>query len=147
MLPKRKLKRPLLDDVSIPTSQRGRPRKRCKCLLPDKGYAEAVLRYCDRYRMQPVIPLRSMTRKPKPGLTRLFDRPQVPPAQYHRAHVRLAEREPPYRQAFRQTCKKLRRYGSAGMFPAVSATFFHTAPSGPPCGSTASLAHTLCRQP
>lgn len=26
--------------------------------------------------MQPVIPLRSMKRKPKPGLPRLFDRPQ-----------------------------------------------------------------------
>jgi len=26
--------------------------------------------------MQPVIPLRSMKRKPKPGLPRLFDRPK-----------------------------------------------------------------------
>ena len=26
--------------------------------------------------MQPVIPLRSMKRKPKPGLSRLFDRPK-----------------------------------------------------------------------
>ncbi|MCP1446323.1 transposase [Pseudomonas sp. GGS8] len=68
---------PLLDDVSIPTNQRGRPRKRCKWLLADKGYdAEALRRYCDRYRMQPVIPLRSMKRKPKPGLPRLFDRPK-----------------------------------------------------------------------
>ncbi|MDR2307804.1 MAG: IS5 family transposase [Paucimonas sp.] len=68
---------PLLDDVSIPSSQRGRPRKRCKWLLADKGYdAEALRRYCDQYRMQPVIPLRSMKRKPKPGLPRLFDRPK-----------------------------------------------------------------------
>ncbi|WP_457362064.1 IS5 family transposase [Pseudomonas sp. TE3610] len=68
---------PLLDDVRIPTNQRGRPRKRCKWLLADKGYdAEALRRYCDRYRMQPVIPLRSMKRKPKPGLPRLFDRPK-----------------------------------------------------------------------
>nr|WP_182942564.1 IS5 family transposase [Pseudomonas putida] len=68
---------PLLDDVCIPTSKRGRPRKRCRWLLADKGYdAEALRRFCDRYRMQPVIPLRAMTRKPKPGLPRLFDRPK-----------------------------------------------------------------------
>lgn len=68
---------PLLDDVSIPSSQRGRPRKRCKWLLADKGYdAEALRRYCDQYRMQPVIPMRSMKRNPKPGLPRLFDRPK-----------------------------------------------------------------------
>ncbi|QNV67960.1 IS5 family transposase [Pseudomonas sp. CFA] len=68
---------PLLDEVSVPSSQRGRPRKRCKWLLADKGYdAEALRRYCDQYRMQPVIPLRSMKRKPKPGLPRLFDRPK-----------------------------------------------------------------------
>ena len=29
---------PLLDEVSIPSGQRGRPRKRCKWLLTDKGY-------------------------------------------------------------------------------------------------------------
>ena len=68
---------PLLNEVSIPSSQRGRPRKRCRWLLADKGYdAEALRRYCDQYRMQPVIPLRSMKRKPKPGLPRLFDRPK-----------------------------------------------------------------------
>lgn len=68
---------PLLDEVSIPSNQRGRPRKRCKWLLADKGYdAEALRLYCDQYRMQPVIPLRSMKRKPKPGLPRLFDRPK-----------------------------------------------------------------------
>ena len=68
---------PLLDDVSILSSQPGRPRKRCKWLLADKGYdAEALRRYCDQYRMQPVIPMRSMKRKPKPGLPRLFDRPK-----------------------------------------------------------------------
>ncbi|MEB6589102.1 MULTISPECIES: IS5 family transposase [Pseudomonas] len=68
---------PLLDEVSIPSSQRGRPRKRCKWLLADKGYdAEALRRYCDQYRMQPVIPQRSMKRKPKSGLPRLFDRPK-----------------------------------------------------------------------
>lgn len=48
----------LLDEAYIP-SLRGRPRKRCRWLLADKGYdAEALRRYCDRYRIQPVIPLR-----------------------------------------------------------------------------------------
>nr|WP_296263771.1 IS5 family transposase [Pseudomonas sp. UBA6562] len=68
---------PLLDGVSIPSAQRGRPRKRCKWLLADKGYdAEALRQYCDRCRIQPVIAMRSMKRKPKPGLSRLFDRPK-----------------------------------------------------------------------
>ena len=68
---------PLLNDVSIPSVHRGRPRKRCKWLLADKGYdAEALRQYCDQYRIQPVIPLRSMKRKAKPGLPRLFDRPK-----------------------------------------------------------------------
>ncbi|WP_442964363.1 IS5 family transposase [Pseudomonas sp. KNUC1026] len=67
---------PLLDGAHLPTV-RGRPRKRCRWLLADKGYdAEALRQYCDRYRMQPVIPLRMMKRKPKPGLPRLFDRPK-----------------------------------------------------------------------
>ncbi|PAU87478.1 IS5/IS1182 family transposase, partial [Pseudomonas sp. WN033] len=30
----------------------------------------------DRYRMKPVIPMRQMARKPKPGLLRLFGRPK-----------------------------------------------------------------------
>lgn len=68
---------PPLDEVSIPSSLRGRPRKRCKWLVADKGYdAEALRRYYDQNRMQPVIPLRSMKRKSKPGLPRLFDRPK-----------------------------------------------------------------------
>lgn len=67
---------PLLEQVQI-AGQRGRPRKRCRWLLADKGYdAEHLRRYCDRYRMQPVIPLRTMKRKPKPGLPRLFDKPK-----------------------------------------------------------------------
>jgi len=46
-------------------------------LLADKGYdAKALRRYCDQCRMQPVIPLRSMRRKSKPGLPRLFDHPK-----------------------------------------------------------------------
>ncbi len=66
----------LSDEVSIPSSQCGRPRKRCKWLPADKGYDAEALPCCDRYRMQPVIPLRSMKRKPKPSLPRLFDRPK-----------------------------------------------------------------------
>ncbi|KPX35871.1 Transposase IS4 protein, partial [Pseudomonas ficuserectae] len=67
---------PLLDQISLPGS-RGRPRKRCRYVLADKGYDSQVIRqYCDRYGMQPVIPLRKMHRKPRPGLPRLFDRPQ-----------------------------------------------------------------------
>ncbi len=66
----------LLDQVRIP-GKPGRPRKRCRWLLADKGYdAEHLRQYCDRYRMQPVISLRTMKRKPKPGLPRLFDRPK-----------------------------------------------------------------------
>lgn len=44
----------LLDEVCIPSSQRGRLRKRCHWLLADKGYdTEALRRYCDQYRMHP----------------------------------------------------------------------------------------------
>lgn len=66
----------LLDQIRIP-GKLGRPRKRCRWLLADKGYdAEHLRQYCERYRMQPVIPLRTMKRKPKPGLPRLFDHPK-----------------------------------------------------------------------
>jgi hypothetical protein len=59
---------PLLDLVRIP-GEPGRPRKRSRWLLADKGYdAEHLRHYCDRYRMQPVIPLRAMPRKPTTGL-------------------------------------------------------------------------------
>lgn len=68
---------PLLEEqISLPGSQ-GRPRKRCRYVLADKGYDSQLLRqYCDRYGMRPVIPLRQMHRKPRPGLPRLFDKPQ-----------------------------------------------------------------------
>ena len=67
---------PLLDGVQISTGW-GRPRKRCRKLVADKGYdAESLRKYCDRYRMQPIIPYRVMKRKPKPGLPRLFDKPK-----------------------------------------------------------------------
>ena len=67
---------PLLNQVRIP-GKPGRPRKRSRWLLADKGYdAEHLRHYCGRYRIQPVIPLRAMPRKPRPGLPRLFDRPK-----------------------------------------------------------------------
>lgn len=43
----------------------------------DISLAQSHLRlYCDRYRMQPVIPLCTLKRKNKPELPRLFDRPK-----------------------------------------------------------------------
>lgn len=66
----------LLDQVRIP-GKPGQPRKRCRWLPADKGCdAEHLCQYCDRYRLQPVIPLRTMKRKRKPGLPRLLDRPK-----------------------------------------------------------------------
>jgi len=53
------------------------------CYPADKGYdCEALRRYYDDYRMRSVIPLRSMKRKPRPGLPRLFDRPK-----YRKRHL------------------------------------------------------------
>jgi len=67
---------PLLEQISLPGSK-GRPRKRCRYVLADKGYdSQALRQYCDRYGMQPVIPLRQMHRKPRRGLPRLFDKPR-----------------------------------------------------------------------
>ncbi len=52
-------------------------------MLTDEGYGiEALRRYCDQYRTQLAIPLRSMKRKPKPDLSRLFDRPK-----YRQRHI------------------------------------------------------------
>ncbi|MDC3734677.1 hypothetical protein KDL27_02620 [Pseudomonas syringae pv. syringae] len=68
--------KPVLDQITLPSSK-GRPRKRCRYVLADKGYDSKILRqYCDRYGMQPVFSLRKMHRKPRPGLPRLFDGPQ-----------------------------------------------------------------------
>ena len=55
----------------------GRPRKRCRHLLADRGYdSDRLRRYCDRYRIRPTIRHRQMYRHPKPGLPRLFERPR-----------------------------------------------------------------------
>jgi transposase len=67
---------PLLDQISLP-GNRGRPRKRRRYVLADKGYdSQVICQYCDHYGMQPVIPLRKMHRKPRLCLPRLFDGPQ-----------------------------------------------------------------------
>lgn len=66
---------PLLEQVRLPGT-RGRPRKRCRRIVADKGYdSETLRRYCDRVSIQPVIARRKMRRKPRPGLPRLFDQP------------------------------------------------------------------------
>ena len=56
--------------------RRGRPVKRCRHLIADKGYdSDALRRHCDRHRVCPTIAQRAIHRKPKPGLPRAFDRP------------------------------------------------------------------------
>ena len=66
---------PLLDKDYVPCLHDS-PRKPCPWLLADKGYDDEALPRCsDRYRTQPVIPLRSMQCKPKPGFPHLFDCP------------------------------------------------------------------------
>lgn len=57
---------PLLDETSLFSSVHGRSRKRCKWLLADKGY-DCEMHYDDR-RINSVITLRSMKRRPRPGL-------------------------------------------------------------------------------
>lgn len=65
-----------LEQVRLP-GPKGRPRKRCRHIVADKGYDSEVLRrYCDRHRMTPIIPFRRMHRKPRPGLPRGFDKPR-----------------------------------------------------------------------
>lgn len=99
------------------------PRKCCHWLLADKGYdAEALRRYCDRYRMQPIVPLRSMKRKPKPGLPRLLDRPKYRKGNIIERMFGRAEREPPHRHSLRQACEKLRSDGLASLRYAMFAT-------------------------
>ncbi|MGP8291662.1 IS5 family transposase [Vreelandella zhanjiangensis] len=67
---------PTLEKVRLP-GKRGRPRKRCRYIVADKGYdSEALRRYCDRVRIKPVIAQRQMKRKPRPGLPRGFDKPK-----------------------------------------------------------------------
>ncbi len=67
---------PTLEQVRLP-GPAGRPRKRCRYVVADKGYdSDELRRYCDRHRMKPVIGNRKMHRKPRPGLPRGFDKPK-----------------------------------------------------------------------
>ncbi|QFU01474.1 Transposase DDE domain protein [Halomonas sp. THAF5a] len=67
---------PTLEDVHLPGAK-GRPRKRCRYIVADKGYdSDPLRRYCDRHRMKPIIARRKMKRKPRPGAPRGFDKPR-----------------------------------------------------------------------
>ncbi len=66
----------LLEKVRLP-GRSGRPRKRSRYIVADKGYdSDALRRYCTRYGMRPIIPRRHMHRRPRPGLPHQFDRPK-----------------------------------------------------------------------
>jgi transposase len=67
---------PTLERVQLPGPS-GRPRKRCRFIVADKGYdSEPLRRYCDQHRMKPIIARRKMKRKPRPGAPRGFDKPR-----------------------------------------------------------------------
>lgn len=67
---------PTMETIRLP-GKAGRPRKRCRYIVADKGYdSDGLRRYCDRYRMKPIIAQRKMYRKPRPGLPRGFDKPK-----------------------------------------------------------------------
>lgn len=66
----------LLEQVRLP-GRSGRPRKRSRYIVADKGYdSDALRHYCTRYSMRPVIPHLRMQRRPRPGLRHQFDRPK-----------------------------------------------------------------------
>jgi hypothetical protein len=116
---------PLLDSASIPSIQRGRPRKRCKWLLADKRYAATSINIdAARY---PVAINEAQTQA---WLTLAVGSAQLSTAQHHRAHVWLAEREPPDHDTIRQAREKLRRHGLTGLLQAVFETsLFRTEPN------------------
>lgn len=65
-----------MEHVRLP-GLKGRPLKRCRFIVADKGYDSDPLRhYCDRHRMKPIIARRKMKRKPRPGAPRGFDKPR-----------------------------------------------------------------------
>ncbi|MGP9500571.1 MULTISPECIES: IS5 family transposase, partial [unclassified Halomonas] len=62
-----------LESVYLP-GRVGRPRKRSRYVVADKGYdSDELRRYCDRHGIKPVIAQRQMHRKTRPGLPRRFD--------------------------------------------------------------------------
>lgn len=66
----------LLEKVRLP-GQSGRPGKRSRYIVADKGYdSDALRHYCTRYGMRPIIPQCRMHRRPKLGPPHQFDRPK-----------------------------------------------------------------------
>ncbi len=55
-------------------------------------------------------------------ITKAVRSPEIPAAQHHRAHVRLAKGEPQDRHSLRQAGKKFCRDGHAGLHAAVFAS-------------------------
>lgn len=68
---------PAMENVHLPGT-RGRPRKRCRYIVADKGYdSDPLRRYCDRHRMKSIIARRKMKRKPRPGAPRVLTSPAI----------------------------------------------------------------------
>ena len=66
----------VMEQIHLP-GRRGRPRKRYRHIVADKGYNSDLLRrYCDRHRMKPIVARRKMKRKPRPDAPRGFDKPR-----------------------------------------------------------------------
>lgn len=67
---------PTMEAIHLP-GKVGRPRKRCRYVVADKGYdSDALRHYCDCHHMKPIIAQRKMKRRPRPGLPRGFDKPK-----------------------------------------------------------------------
>lgn len=85
-----------LERIHLP-GRTGRPRKRSRYIVADKGYdSDELRRYCDRHGMKPVIAQRNMHRRARPGLPRRFDK-QISATQCGRTLLWLAERVTPNR--------------------------------------------------
>lgn len=91
--------------------------------IADKGYnAESLRQYCDRYRMQPVIPYRSMKRKPKPGLPRLFDKSKYRERNVIERLFGWLKEHRPLDDTLLQAREKLCRHGHVSLLAAMSTT-------------------------
>lgn len=67
---------PTMETIRLP-GKAERPRKPYGYIVAGKGYySDDLRRYCDRYRMEPIIAQRKMYRKPRPRLPRGFDKPK-----------------------------------------------------------------------
>ncbi|HBN61451.1 MAG TPA: IS5 family transposase [Halomonas sp.] len=65
-----------LESIHLPGGV-GRPRKRSRYMVADKGYdSDELRRYCDRHGIKSVIAQRNMHRRTRPGLPRRFDKPK-----------------------------------------------------------------------